>query len=90
MVVSVCFRFFTLLHYDHYADVSEGIDASEVHSVECVSKIESILLHIFLAICGAVWIQLIRFSYDDFENVYFILLSSSSSSNRMYAPFAIV
>ena len=88
MVVLVCLHI-TLPHYHHYAYVSWGIklqNACQVHSVKCVSKIKSILLVLFHAICGAVFIELILWLW---EYVYFIL-SSSSSLNRKYDPFATV
>ena len=52
-----------------------------------VSKIKTILSIIFYSIYGAVCLQLTRFSCDDRENVYFILLSSS---NRKYESLTIV
>ena len=39
---------------------------------------------------GAVCLQLTQFAFDDSENVYFILLSSLSSSNRKYESLTIV
>ena len=72
MVVFVYFHT-TLPHYHHYADLSESIDLlkclSGKFSLECVSKIKSILPIIFHAICGAVRIQLAHFSYGDCENM---------------------
>ena len=52
-----------------------------------VSKIETILSIIFHSLYGAVCLQLTQFSWDDRENVYFILLSSS---NRKYETLTIV
>ena len=52
-----------------YLKVLNFWDICQVHSVDCVSKIMSILSVIFLAIYGAVWIQLSHFSYDDCENI---------------------
>ena len=59
----------------------------QVHSVECASKIKSVLSIIFHVIYGAVCIQLTHFSCDDCENMLHFILSSS---NRKYEPFAIV
>ena len=58
MVVFVCLHI-ALPHYDHYADVSVGIElnACQVHSVECVSRIKSILAIIFHEIYGAVYMK---------------------------------
>ena len=55
-------------------------NASQVHSVECVSKIKSVLTIISDAIFGALCIQLIHFSYDDFENMstYLIIMIKSA------------
>ena len=57
------------------------------YAADCVSKIKTILSIIFYSIYGAVCLQLTQFSYDDRENVYFILLSSS---NRKYDSLTIV
>ena len=57
-----------LPHYHYHADVYESIellDAYHVHSVECVSKIKSILSIIFHAMYMAMCIQLTHFSCDD-------------------------
>ena len=51
-----------------YIKVLHFLNASHMHSVECVSKIKSILSIIFHAIYGAVCIQFTHFSYDDCEN----------------------
>lgn len=48
-IVFVCLHI-TLPHYHHYAEISEDIEllnACQVHSVECVSKIKSIISIIF-------------------------------------------
>ena len=70
-VVFVCLHF-TLPHYHHYADdlnVLNFLNTRQVPSVECVSKIKSILAIIFHAIYGAVCIQLTHFSYGDCKNM---------------------
>ena len=51
-----------------YIKVLHFLNASHMHSVECVSKIKSILSIIFHAIYGAVCIQFTHFSYDDCKN----------------------
>ena len=53
-----------------------------------VPKIKTILWIIFYSIYGAVCLQLTQLSFDDREDVYFILLSSSS--NRKYESLTIV
>ena len=89
MVVIVCLHI-TQPHYHHYADLSESIELltcfSDTFCLQCLCMIKSILSIIFLAICGAVRIQLTQFSYDHIENKCTFLLSSS---NRKYDPFAI-
>ena len=60
---------------------------SQVYAAECVSKMKTILSIIFCSLHGAVCLQFTQFSYDDRENVYFIL---SSSSNRKYESLTIV
>ena len=89
MAVFVCLHIITLPHYNNYVDVAEGIG-----TLECVSgafwqvcKIKSIFSILFHAIYRAMCIQLTHLSYDDFANVYLILLSPSS---RKYESFAIV
>ena len=69
MVIFICLHI-TLPHYHHYADVSEGTEnVCYVHSVECLSKINSIFSIIFHTICRTMCIQLSHFSYDDCENM---------------------
>ena len=87
--VFVCMHI-TLLHYHHYADLSEGIELlkslSDAFFPECVSRIKPVVSVILHSICGAVRIQLPLFSYNDCEHTTTIL----PSSNRRYDPFAIV
>ena len=68
--VFVCL-YITLAHYHHYAELSEGIGflkyLFQLYSVECVSKIKSILSIIFHE---AVCIRFIHFSYVDCENEF--------------------
>ena len=63
----------TLPHYDHYADLFEGIELlkslSGTFCRECVTKIKSILSINFHAIYEAVRTQLTHFSYNDCENM---------------------
>ena len=61
---------------------------SQVYAADCVSKIKTLLSIIFCSLYGAVCLQFTQYSYDDHENVYFIL--SSSSSNRKYESLTIV
>ena len=44
------------------------LNACQVHSIECVSKIKSIFSVIFHEMYGPVCIQLTHLSYDDCEN----------------------
>ena len=60
---------------------------SSITSAECVSKSKTILSIIFYSILWSMCLQLTRFSCDDRENVWFILLSSS---NRKYESLTIV
>ena len=60
---------------------------SQVYVTECVSKIKTNLSIIFCSIYGAVCLQFTKFSCDDRDNMYLILLSSS---NRKYEPLTIV
>ena len=77
MVIFVCWHF-TPHYYHHYANVPEDAEhACQVHSVERVSKINSILSIIFHAIYGAVRIQLIYLLSDGCENM-------CTSSNQHY------
>ena len=72
MVLYVCLHI-TLPHYHHYADLSESNELlkclSGSFSLECVSKIKSILSTFFHAIYRAVRLRLTQFSYDDCENM---------------------
>ena len=54
---------------------------------ECVSKIKNIFSVIHYTIYGAVCFQFTHFPCDDWENIHFVLLSSS---NRKYELSSIV
>ena len=56
-------------------------NACPIYFVECVSKIEHIFSVIRYTIYGAVCFQFTHFPCDDWENIHFVLLSSS---NRKY------
>ena len=58
-----------------------------LHFVECVSKIKHIFSVIHYTIYGAVCFQFTHFPWDDWENIHFVL---SSSSNRKYELLSIV
>ena len=52
--------------------------ACHIYFVECVSKIKHIFSVIHYTIYGAVCLQFTHFPYDDWENIHFVLLSSST------------
>ena len=54
--------------------------ACQIYFVECVSEIKHILSVIHDTIYGAVCVQFTHLPCDDWENIYFVLLSS----NRKY------
>ena len=56
-------------------------NACHIYSVECVSENKHILSVIHYIIYWAVCFQITHLSGDDWENIYFVLLSSS---NRQY------
>ena len=87
-IVLVCLSN-TSSHYHHCANLSEGIELIKCLSdIFCrVCKIKHILSVIHYAICGVVWFQFTHFPCDDWENIYFVLLSSS---NRKYELLPIV
>ena len=62
-------------------------NACQIYFVECVSKIKHIFSVIHYAIHGAVCFQFTHFPCDDWENINFVLLSSS---NRKYELLSIV
>ena len=69
-VVFVCLHVtLHVLHYHHYAGLSDGVEPLKCMSgafcLECVFKIKSVLSFIFYAKCGTVCIQLTNFSYDN-------------------------
>ena len=59
----------------------------EIYFVECVSKIKHIFSVIHYTIYGAMCFQFTHFPCDDWENIHFVLLSSS---NRQYELLSIV
>ena len=69
------YSFNCTLHYpiiismQTYLNVPNFQNAPQLHSVEFVSKIKSILSVIFHSIYGVVCIRLTNFSYDDCENM---------------------
>ena len=66
------FLHITLSDYHHKADFSEITNYIKcwVCSVECVSKIKSIISIIFYAIYGVVCFQLTHFCFDDCDNIF--------------------
>ena len=86
-IVFVCL-YITASHYHHCANLSEDIElACQIYFVECVSKIKHIFSVIHYTIYGAVCFQFTHFPCDDWENIHFVLLSSS---NRKYELLSIV
>ena len=71
MVTIICLRFqyLIVMIVQTYRMILNIYDACQVHYVECVSKIKSILSIIFHAIYGAVYKQLTHFAYNDCENM---------------------
>ena len=59
----------------------------QIYFVECVSKIKHIFSVIHCTLYGAVCFQFTHFPCDDWENIQFVL---SSSSNRKYELLSIV
>ena len=83
--------YITPSHYHHFANFSEDIEPIKCLSdicVDCVSKIKHIFSVIHCTLYGAVCFQFTHFPYDDWENILFVLLSSSS--NRKYVLLSIV
>ena len=79
-----------LQHYRHCANLSEDIElmkCCQILFVECVSEIKYIISVIHYTIHGAVCFQFTHLPCDDWENTYFVLLSSS---NRKYELLPIV
>ena len=84
-IVFVCL-YSTSSHYHHCANLSDDIELTKCLSdifVECVSEIEHILSVILsnYTIYWAVCLQLTHFPCDDWDDICFVLLSSS---NRKY------
>ena len=88
-IVSVCL-YITPSHYHHCANLSEEIElikCCQIYFVECVNKIKHIFSVIHYTIYGSVCFQFTHFPCDDWENIHFVLLSSS---NRKYELLSIV
>ena len=90
-IVLICL-YTTPSHCHHWANLSEDIgllNSCQIYFVECVSKIDHIrsVIHYTISIYGAVCFQFTNFPCDDWENIYFVLLSSS---NRKYELSSIV
>ena len=88
-IVSLCF-YITPSHHHHcetYLRTLNLWNARQIYFVECVSKIKHIFSVIHYAIYGALCFQFTHFHCDDWENIHFILLSSS---NRKYELLSIV
>ena len=58
-----------------------------MYFVECVSKIKHMFSVIHHTLYGAMCCQFTHFPYDDWENIHFVLLSST---NRKYELLSIV
>ena len=88
-ITFVCL-YITSSHYHHCVNLSEDnelINACQIYFVECVSEIKHILSVIHYTIYGAVCLQFTHFPCGDWEDIYFVL---SSSSNRKYELLPIV
>ena len=68
----------------------ERLYVCQIHSVERVSKVKSILCIIFLALHGAVCFQLTQYSYDDTENICTLSYFHHQIGSMSYELFAIV
>ena len=62
-------------------------NACQIYFVECVNEIKHILSVIYHTIYGAVCFQFANLPCDDWDDIYFVLLSSS---NRKYGLLPIV
>ena len=80
-IVFVCL-YIASSHYHHCAKLIWRYwtykNACQIYFVEYVSEIKHILSVIHYTIYGAVWFQLTHLACDDWENIYFVLLSSSN------------
>ena len=75
-IVFVCL-YIIQSHYHHCANLSVNIELRNVchiYFVECVSKIEHILLVIHYSIYGAVCFQFAQFPHDGWENTLLCLI----------------
>ena len=75
-IVFVCL-YNTPSHYHHCANLSVDIElrnACQIYFVECVSKIEHILLVIHYSMYGVVCFQFTQFPRDGWENILLCLI----------------
>ena len=91
--------YLTKNHYENYSPKMVPIakiwgsgswTIGHIYFVACVSKIEHILSVIRYTIYGAVCFQFTHFPCDDWENIYFVLLSSSNRKYELSSLFTIV
>ena len=75
IIVQTCLKTFNLLK------------ACQIYFVECVSKIKHIFSFIHYTLYGTVCFQFTHFPCDDWENIHYVLLSSSK---RKYELLSIV
>ena len=79
--------------FDHLVKAVKSVslknicDSCQIYFVECVSEIKHILSVIHYTIYAAVWFEFTHLHCDDWENIYFVLLSSS---NQKYELLPIV
>ena len=87
-IVFVCL-YITASHYHHCANLSEDIELMKCLSdIFCrVCKIKHVFSVIHYTTDGAVCFQFTHFPCDDWDNIHFVLLSSS---NRKYELSSIV
>ena len=82
--IQFVYLYITSSHYHHCANLFEDIEhlnVCQIYFIECVSEIKHIISVTRYTIYGAVCFQFTHPPCDDWENVYFVLLSSS---NRKY------
>ena len=90
--LQIVFVFFCTLHHliiiivETYLRRLNLRNACQIYFVKCVSKIKHIFLVIHYTIYGAVCFQFNHFPCDDWDNINFVLLSSS---NRKYELLSI-
>ena len=95
IMASWSYLFVCTLHYliiiimQPYLKVFKFKNACREHSVECVSKIKSILSVIFHAIYGTLCIQLTHLSYDDCENMCTLSCCHHQIGSMTYLPLLV-